>query len=79
MPYAHYRARNPAARKLHMNKSLNQIIEEVLHDLPRHKAQRNLERLERQLTRLRWTMIVAQIAYFVALYLILRHFYSRPG
>jgi hypothetical protein len=38
-----------------------------------------LRRLERQLTRLRWTTIVAQIAYFVALCLILRHFYPRPG
>jgi hypothetical protein len=62
-----------------MNKSrFDQIIEEVLHDLPRRKAQRNLERLERQLTRLHWTIIVAQIGYFVALCFILRHFYPRP-
>jgi hypothetical protein len=44
-----------------MNKSrFDQIIEEVLHDLPRRKAQRNLERLEHQLTHLRWTRLPAK-------------------
>jgi RNA polymerase-interacting CarD/CdnL/TRCF family regulator len=58
-----------------MNKSrFDQIIEEVLHDLPRRKAQRNLERLERQFTHLRWTMIASEVIYFIALYFLLKHF-----
>jgi hypothetical protein len=34
----------------------------------------HLDRLERKLARLRWTMVVSEIIYLIALGLIVRHF-----